>query len=493
MITVNEAICFHVSSSRRRFIHFCVCAFLLLPMWIYAQQAQLPVLGAVQIADTTWHDDALIVRHIEINGNKKTNDAIILRELGIHPGDTIAWKQAPTLLEEARQRVINTSLFLSVNVYFKNIQAPDVDIEVDVVERWYIFPVPIFSLADRNFNVWWVEHHHQLNRVNYGINCFDNNLTGNNDQLIFTVQGGYTYKYALAYNLPYFDRVMHAGIGLVAGYSRNREVNYITQNNKQVYLKTEQFIYKNWYGGLSFSYRKNIRTRHLLSLTYHDLTVGDTVVALNPDYLPDGSTHQRYLGLEYRFSYTGADHWAYPLRGFNLIVDLSQQGFGWPDQVHMTQLQLMMARYMPLFPRVYLAMGFRTQIQLPVHQPYFLRQDMGYYENYLRGLEYNVVDASAFGILKTNLKYQIGKWNIHLPLIPEKFAHVPLAIYAKCFGDVGYGYDPYHEISHLSNRWLFTGGVGIDFVTFYDIRLRVEYSFNQFGQNGLFLHTKSEL
>ncbi|PJJ74949.1 surface antigen-like protein [Thermoflavifilum aggregans] len=493
MIAVNDVICSHIALACRRFIQCFIFLPFFFPVWIYAQQAHLPIIGTTEVPDTSLPDGMVIIRHIDISGNKKTNDAIILRELAIHPGDTLPWKQAPALLEEARQRVINTSLFLSVNVYFKNWHAQQVDIGVDVVERWYIFPVPIFNLADRNFNVWWVEHHHQLSRVNYGINCFDNNLTGNNDQLIFTIQNGYTYKYALAYNLPFFDKVMHAGLGLIAGYSRNREVNYMTQANKQIYLKTEQFIYKNWYGGLNFTYRKNIRTRHLLSLTYHNLTVGDTVVALNPDYLSAGSTHQQYLGLEYRFSYTGADHWAYPLRGFNLIADLSQQGFGWLGQVHMTQLQLMMAYYMPLFPRIYLATGFRTQIQLPVHQPYFLREDMGYYENYLRGLEYNVVDASAFGILKTNLKYQIGKWNIHLPLIPEKFAHVPLAVYVKCFGDVGYGYDPYHEVSHLSNRWLFTEGVGIDFVTFYDIRLRVEYSFNQFGQNGLFLHTKSEL
>ncbi|MCL6523718.1 MAG: hypothetical protein K6T34_03560 [Thermoflavifilum sp.] len=458
------------------------------------QQSELsPVVGVVQIPDSALHRSMLIIRHVEIEGNKKTNDAIILRELNLHPGDTLNSHDAPRLLEEARQRVINTSLFLSVNVFLKNLSGNQVDVVVLVAERWYVFPVPIFSLADRNFNVWWVEHHHQLNRVNYGINFLDNNLTGNNDQLIFTIQSGYTYKYAIAYNLPYFDKVMHAGLGLVAGYNRNREVNYITSNNKQVYVKTPEFIYKNWYGGIQFSYRKNIRTRHLLSLTYRDLSIADTVRILNPDYLPAGTTHQRYMELRYRFSYTGADNWAYPLRGFNFIADLSQQGFGWLGRVHLSQLQLITAYYRPLFSKIYLAVGFRTQIQLPAHQPYFLRQSMGYYENYLRGLEYNVVDASAFGILKTNLKYQIGKWNIHLPVIPDKFAHVPLAVYLKLYADVGYAYDPYRENSYLSNKWLFTKGVGIDVVTFYDVRLRIEYSFNQFGQNGLFLHTKSEL
>jgi hypothetical protein len=38
---------------------------------------------------------------------------------------------------------------------------------------------------------------------------------------------------------------------------------------------------------------------------------------------------------------------------------------------------------------------------------------------------------------------------------------------------------------------LYSGGVGIDIVTFYDIILKFEWSFNQLGENGLYLHRKS--
>jgi hypothetical protein len=35
---------------------------------------------------------------------------------------------------------------------------------------------------------------------------------------------------------------------------------------------------------------------------------------------------------------------------------------------------------------------------------------------------------------------------------------------------------------------LHAAGIGIDLLTLYDITFRFEYSFNQLGQNGLFLH-----
>jgi hypothetical protein len=45
--------------------------------------------------------------------------------------------------------------------------------------------------------------------------------------------------------------------------------------------------------------------------------------------------------------------------------------------------------------------------------------------------------------------------------------------------------------NNLNNTFLYTGGVGIDILTFYDLNIRIEYSFNQLNKNGLFLHTKS--
>jgi hypothetical protein len=39
---------------------------------------------------------------------------------------------------------------------------------------------------------------------------------------------------------------------------------------------------------------------------------------------------------------------------------------------------------------------------------------------------------------------------------------------------------------------MYTAGFGLDIVTFYDFVFRFDYSFNQLGENGLFLHFKNE-
>jgi hypothetical protein len=40
---------------------------------------------------------------------------------------------------------------------------------------------------------------------------------------------------------------------------------------------------------------------------------------------------------------------------------------------------------------------------------------------------------------------------------------------------------------------LYSLGGGFDIVTLYDLHLRLEYSFNQLGENGLFLHNGAGL
>lgn len=49
-------------------------------------------------------------------------------------------------------------------------------------------------------------------------------------------------------------------------------------------------------------------------------------------------------------------------------------------------------------------------------------------------------------------------------------------------------HNPQPGDNSLSNKMLYSGGFDIDILTFYDIKFKLEYSFNSLGQNGLFLH-----
>ncbi|MFZ9877025.1 MAG: hypothetical protein ACO3EG_00470, partial [Chitinophagaceae bacterium] len=57
--------------------------------------------------------------------------------------------------------------------------------------------------------------------------------------------------------------------------------------------------------------------------------------------------------------------------------------------------------------------------------------------------------------------------------------------------NAGYVYSPTTLNNQLQNRFLQASGIGIDLLSLYDLTIRIEYSFNNLGQNGLFLHRTS--
>ena len=124
------------------------------------------------------------IRYIDLNGgNKKTKTYIILREMFFKQGDTIATSQFAEKLEQSKQFIFNTTLFVDVDIQYSKLGNNKVAVIVLVKERWYIFPLPYFKLVDRNFNDWWVNQNRDFSRVNYGVNFVHNNLSGNNDKL----------------------------------------------------------------------------------------------------------------------------------------------------------------------------------------------------------------------------------------------------------------------------------------------------------------------
>lgn len=451
------------------------------------QPAPLPVVGAVQ--DTAY----LIVRNILVSGNKRTRTSIVLRELGIQSGDTIRLRTLASTLEANRKQLLNTSLFLNVVANVKNWEGNQADLAFDVLERWYLLAFPIFKLADRNFNQWWVEKNHSLDRVNVGLKVFQDNLTGRNDDVYGDVTVGYTQKFLLGYNLPYIDRKLRHGVGFVVSYSRNREVNYISDFNKQQFYREDDFLRRQFSASATYTYRKAISTKHQFYIGYYNESVNDTVARLNPDYLGGGRTDIRYMELGYRLQFIQADSWQYPLVGRSFLGELSKVGLAGLSDLDYVRVRVKAARYWQLAKKTYGALSVLGQGKLPDKQPYIGVRALGYGDDYLRGLEYYVVDGTAFFILKTTLRRELLNFKVHLPIVPKKFSNLPIRVLAKAYGDMGYGYSRQSLHGSLNNRMLYTAGVGIDVVSFYDTCVRFEYSINQMGEKGLFLHAKLDM
>lgn len=435
----------------------------------------------------------LVVRNILVAGNKQTRTSIILREISTVPGDTIYLHDLAATLEERRKQLLNTSLFLNVTTNVKNWNGDEADLVFEVWERWYTFAYPIFKLADRNFNQWWVEKNHSLSRVNIGVSGTQENLTGRNDALNAALQFGYTQRFALQYTVPYIDKHFRHGLGIIASYNRNREVNDSTSLNKQQFFRKDEFLRQVYMVGLSYSYRRAINTRHQVFVNYNYEKVADSVAIINPNYLGKGRTRVRFMDITYRLTYIKADSWVYPLKGVSIQAEVGKRGIPPLDDVDDFHFKLNMAKYWQLKPKTFAALGIRSMVKFSNEQPYINQQALGYHDDYLRGLEYYVIDGTSFAILKSTLRQELVSFKVKLPIVPKKFNTVPVRIFAKAFGDAGYAHNKFPGNSFLNDRFLYTGGVGFDIVSFYDTCLRIEYSFNQLGQKGLFLHTSVDM
>ena len=106
------------------------------------------------------------------------------------------------------------------------------------------------------------------------------------------------------------------------------------------------------------------------------------------------------------------------------------------------------------------------------------------YAHYLLALAYVKENNFKFAIIPNQVR-QIKF------VKTEKFSKVFYALYLNVFFDAGYGVynqDFGQETNDLQNTLLFGYGAGLDFVTYYDIVVRFEFSVNIMNETGFFLH-----
>lgn len=433
----------------------------------------------------------VFIRHIDIVGNKLTKREIILREMNVRPGDMVAADSLEALMDLNRKRLYNMTLFTDVAIYMDTLSLSEVKWTIAVHEQWYIMPELTLKLADRNFNVWWDEQHHDIRRANLGVVLKHRNFRGNMESLSATVQIGYTQKFGMEYFKPYIDKNQQHGIGASFFVSKNEETYYTTDSNKLRFIKIPgKYIIRQFEAAAIYVFRPKYANKHLLEIRYLDHEINDTLIKLNPDYFEKGSTTLKALQLTYRFEQNRVDNWNYPLQGFKAVGYLSALG-GW-EGIRFQAYGLLEAGYFYKLQRKWYASNiFRGRLTLPEDQPYKYRYAMGSGSEYVRGYEYYVIDGSQYGILRNNLKYEL--LNVRIRKIPIRYLPViPIRIYPKIFADAGYAYYRYPGNSFLNNRLLYSGGFGIDVITAYDLKFRLEYTWNHLGQKGLFLHINSE-
>jgi outer membrane protein assembly factor BamA len=441
-----------------------------------------------QVNHKILQDTRVAVREIFVTGNKKTKIHIVKREVSVVEGRSYPMSEILKSLSISRQNLMNTTLFVDVSVDFSNWYNDSIDIVVDVKERWYWFPIPIFKPVDRNWNVWINQYDVSFERVNYGIKFMGRNISGRNDNLNIFVQSGYTQQFAFTYQNPFVGNSLKHGFSVNASLERNREINYITENNEQVFYKSDQnFVKEKMMLGAGYSYRKGSIARHNVQVNLVRERVMDSVVYLNPKFFNGGKTTQVFPEFIYAYRYLGVNYIPYPTKGFRFDLYFLKRGITKP--MDMWYLNMKAAKFWPLPHKFYLTAQAEMILKFPFNQPYYNLPMLGYFDSYLRGLEYYVVDGVVGGIGKLTLRKQIADVKLKTGLKSRTYGTIPFRIFLKAYGDGGYAYNKFPQADNtLANKFLYTGGFGVDIATIYDVVIRIEYSFNQLNQRAVYFH-----
>jgi outer membrane protein assembly factor BamA len=432
------------------------------------------------------------INNIQLSGNKITYSKIILRELALKKGDKLCAKQLQKGIQKSKENLQNTSLFNFVDIRdssYVEQGVNQIDIYINLAERWYIWPMPVFELAERNPNAWWLTK--DFSKINYGMFFTWENFRGRREALKLIVQGGYDEKFGFHYDIPFINKAQTLGIILGAGLLRNHEVTYNTINNKPVRYRDKDYIRHQYYAYAALNLRKNIHTSHYFELAFDAHQYGDIVFQLNPQFEINSNQDIRYLSLTYFYKNDHRDSRTYPLKGYYLDGILLKRGLGIlpKTSVNLLSLTTNLRKYWQLSDHWYFASGFTGRIANTSKNPYFLNTGLGYSRDFVRGYEYYVVDGQNFALVKTDLKYGLFQNKItKLPVLPSKFSKIEWSVYLSFYLDAAYSTTEIPQISNtLQNEALLGYGAGINLVSYYDIVIRFEYSANRMGEKGLFI------
>lgn len=445
-----------------------------------------------------------VVKEIRYTGNKVTRSTIMQREMEVVEGDTVDRRALNEILRKSESNLMNTALFNFVEVQAVPVdtsgrkslksanEIPEYRIEVKVVERWYTWPFPVIIMNERNFNTWWETR--DFDEITYGFVLQRNNFRGRKEKLHFTLMRGYNQTVGLTYENPNINPKKTLGLSLSVFYIRNHSAGYASYNNEQLSLKIkDEYVRQNFRTQIKLTYRPQIHYYHALSLAYQRFDFMDTLITLNPDFSVNGMNQPDFFQINYRIKADFRDFQPYPLKGHYFDLEIEKTGLSLIED-HINDfvfIKSSLRKYSQIGNRYFLANGITVRQSFGKSIPYFLQKGLGFDNDFVRGYEYYVVDGQNYMLIRNNFKWTMLPRRVkEIPYLKsQKFSLIHYTVYLGVHADLAYVTDKtLTNANKLANRWLAGYGLGLDVVTYYDKVFRFEYSRNQRGENGLYVH-----
>lgn len=442
--------------------------------------------------------DTLLVKNISIEGNFITGKRIILRELAFKENEVIERQSIEYLRLTSVNNLTRTLLFNFADVDVTESEPGFLTVRVTLTERWFIWPTLYLNHTAPNFSEWWRTK--DISRLEYGVGLKVNNLRGMGETLILNYRIGNFTRLEFEYRDIVLDRRERHSLTLKGSWLADKMLPYIIESDREVLLKEDYNLQEGYKFSARYKFRKGYFNSHKVEAGYSDIKIADTISMLNPFYAGLNNLRQSYFSIGYEFMHDNRDSRIYPKTGNLIVAGINKKGLGLlKGEANAADLYAYFYSYHKISGRIYFASGLWYSSSLFRNYAFSLQTGLGYL-NFVRGYEYYAVNGNDAFLFRSLLKYEI---------LPEKvinmrgwpirnlhqFNMIPVSVYAGIFFDAGYvndRYDIYKDHNNiLVNKMMYSTGLALDFVTYYDKVFRLDYSFNALGESGLFIHWKA--
>ncbi|MBO4243433.1 MAG: hypothetical protein J6V76_02260 [Bacteroidales bacterium] len=450
-------------------------ATLLLPLLMIAPHAaaqnrdDVPATVMVSGIDVLPVVSNTIISSITITGNKKTKDMIILREITFAEGDTLATETLAQEFDRSKTNLLKTSLFNYVTITATEIETGFAAVTINVEERWYIWPSFDITPHNGNLNQWLRDP--DIHKVDVVFGAKKYNFRGRREILSFNFRRGFNNISQIGYSNIAVDRKYRHLLATYLAVKTQKDVLVRTTDGVGEYNRFGNNALREIKPELIYQYRQTINASHYLKMAYNDVSICDSLAALNPDFLGDGATHIRNITTAYSFRIDNRSSSYYPLTGSFYEVTFKRTGY-LSESPTVLGAEADVRHYFQVSDRIYLA----AQAYVATYTnntPFYMRPNLGSKPNIFEGYEHNLIYGDAISFIKTSYKFELLPTRIiHIKRINvPKFNKIHIASYLNLFANCAYVED-HGDTDSLRNPYnnTFIGsfGVGLDLVTYYD-------------------------
>ncbi len=447
-----------------------------------------PLIGQAPKAFQTQVRQSVIIDSIRIEGNTRTQEALIQSLLEFQKGDTLFLDQLLLSMKSSRFHLYRSNLFSKVGItliYYKKGHAA---LLITVNEKPLLSFGGTVKLADRNLTEWWRVHHFSLKRITAGTEIYLNNPFGTGEQFSAYGELGFNQSASIRIILPHFSPDYKWGTEMTARMGGQRILGVKNEENRLVYQEGETFLLKEKMFRMGLSFRPAAEYLFIARLGHFDARAASALLDENPDFF-GGQEYLRFLKAELAFRLNRSDHLRYPLNGSDLSFLFSQIGLGSESNGRMSELKMQLSLYQKILPRWYSRNQLQIRFSKGEENNFYLQRAFGYDRAYVRGYELFVITGQHYLITNNELKFHALGIDFLTPGALSRYIRsIPFDIYLKLIADGGVVVNRSDIIvDPMANQLLYSGGIGIDLLFLREYSISLTYSVNNMLQKGIYL------